>query len=191
MALETEHRGYTIRYSENGDEWTSYDAGTGMSAPTLSKLKEKIDRMIAAQKKKTAVEFLVIEEAISGKRQTLLIDAKATGYAGPKIESLNIYSSTQKVVKGHKVEAVYVGRSWGASNTKAARRVIDIEKCCPDTDATRAAVAEANRLGKLVEEAERAHRDAIKAIPRLTLSDIEELVKLSGIDPTGGLPAEK
>lgn len=187
MALETEHRGYKIRYGENSDEWFCNEAGDGMSAPTLSKLKDKINRMIASQKKKTAVDFLVIEDSgIIGNRKTLLTEARMTGYSGPEVSNKG-YSSLEKVVTGHKVEAVYVGRKWGKSDERAARRVVNLKDCCPDTDAVRKALAEVNRLGEAAKLADKAHREAIEAIPRLTLADIDTLVKLSGIDPTGGL----
>ena len=60
MSIETNHRGYLIRYSENGDEWVSYEAGDGMAAPTLSKLKAKIDAMIAKDKKRSGMSFVVL-----------------------------------------------------------------------------------------------------------------------------------
>lgn len=190
MTLETTHRGYTIRYSENEDKWRSYDAGDGMEAETLSKLKEKIDRMIARQKKETAISFLVIMDDVS-ERQTVLTEAKMTAYLGPKVGNVN-YSSSQKEVKGHSVEAVYVARSFGSKpDEKAARRSLDLSKCCPDTPEVEAALDEANRLGRIASEANMAHRKAVAAIPRMTLDDIESLVKLSGIDPTGGIGGVK
>lgn len=186
MSLETTHRGYTIRYSENGDKWCSYDAGDGMEADTLSKMKEKIDRMITKAKKETAVDFLVIEDDPSA-HKTTLTEAKMTGYLGPRLGRADGYSSLRKKVEGHRVEAVYVAKRWGMRGEKAARRGIDLQECCPDTPEVHAALEEANRLGLLARQAEAAHRKAVAAIPRLTLADIDHLVKLSGIDPTGGL----
>ena len=185
MSIETTHRGYKIRYSENGDEWTSYEAGDGMSAPTLSKLKEKIDRMIAKAKKETAVDFLVIEDNGSGKK-TILTEAKMTAYLGPDVGNKG-YSSLEKEVKGHRVEAIYVARKWGKADEKAARRSLSLSDCSPDTSEAHEALAEANRLGLLAEKAAADHRRAVAAIPRLTLADIETLVKLSGIDTTGSI----
>lgn len=185
MALETSHRGYTIRYSENEDKWRSYDAGDGMEAETLSKLKEKIDRMIAKQKKVTAINFFVLENDVGGGKNGLT-EAKMTAYLGPKIGNVS-YSSLKKEVKGHSVEVIYVARKYGKRDEKAARRSIDLSDCCPDTAEAHAALAEANRLGALAKRAAEDHRKAIDAIPRMTLADIEALVKLSGIDPTGAI----
>jgi hypothetical protein len=185
MTLETTHRGYTIRYSENQDKWWSHDAGDGMEAETLTKLKEKIDRMIAKAKKATAVHFLVLDSDMSG-RKTFMTEAKMTGYLGPKIGNKTGYSS-EKEVKGHNVEAVYVSSRWGRPDEKAARRSASLDACCPDTPEVHAALAEANRLGRLARQAGEDYRKAVAAIPRMTLADIDQLVKLSGIDPTGGL----
>ena len=186
MSLETTHRGYTIRYSENEDKWRSYDAGDGMEAETLSKMKDKIDRMIAKSKKVTAIDFLVIENEHSNYK-TALTEAKMTGYLGAKIASVNAHSSLHKEVKGHNVEAIYVSAKWGKRDERAERRSVCLSECCPDTQEVRAALAEANHLGLIARQAQELHRKAVAAIPRLKLADIEQLVKLSGIDPTGGL----
>ena len=185
MALETSHRGYAIRYSENEDKWRSYEAGDGMEAETLSKLKDKIDRMIAKQKKETSINFFVLEGDHS-RLVNSLTEAKMTAYVGPEMKNKS-YSSTEKVVVGHKVEAIYVASNWGKRGEKAARRSIGLNDCCLDTAEVHAAVAEANRLGTIAKQAAAAHHNAVKAIPRMTLADIESLVKLSGIDPTGAI----
>jgi hypothetical protein len=185
MTLETTHRGYTIQYSENQDKWWSHDAGDGMEAETLSKMKDKIDRMIAKSKKATAVHFLILDNDQSG-RKTTLTEAKMTGYIGPKVVNKTGYSS-EKVVKGHSVEAVYVSSRWGRPDEKAARRSTGLDNCCPDTPEVHAALADANRLGQLARQADEDYRKAVGAIPRMTLEDIDHLVKLSGVDPTGGL----
>jgi len=89
-------------------------------------------------------------------------------------------SSFDKVVTGHKVEAVYVATRWGNKDERAARRTADLSTFCPDAPETHAAIAEANRLFGLAKEADRLHRAAVKAIPRLSIDDIAQLVALSG-----------
>jgi len=180
MSLTTEHRGYKITYSENGDEWSSYDAGDGMSAPTLSKLKAKIDAMIAKQKKRAGFACIVIEqEGFGGSSKTIITDALITGYLGPKTERKGSSRFDESVVIGHNVEAVYVATKWGKKDERAARRSAELSSFCPDTPETHAAIAEANRLHELSKLAEAAHRAAVKAIPRLTIEDIAQLVALS------------
>lgn len=185
MTLETNHRGYLIRYSENEDKWRSYDAGDGMEAETLSKLKEKIDRMIAKQKNKTAISFLVLDDDYNSQK-TGVTEAKMTAYLGPQLKNKS-YGSVEKVVDGHKVEAIYASRKWGKREERAARRAISLTDCCPETQEVHVALAEANRLGMIAKRAAEDHRKAVAAIPRMTLADIDSLVKLSGIDPTGGI----
>jgi hypothetical protein len=113
-----------------------------------------------------------------------------TGYIGPKIGNKTGYSS-EKEVKGHSVEAVYVSERWGRPDEKASRRSTSLDDCCPDTPEVHAALAEANRLALLARKADEDYRKAVAAIPRMTLADIDQLVKLSGIDPTGGLGVKK
>ena len=48
--METEHKGYKIRYSENGDEWSCFDLGDAVSAPSLSACKAKIDALLKEQR---------------------------------------------------------------------------------------------------------------------------------------------
>jgi len=188
VSLETEHRGYKIRYGENSDEWYSSDAGDNMTAPTLSALKTKIDRMIAKQKKNTAIDAMVLDVSLSviSNEKTTAINAKLTAYVGPELAKRGGISSGQQVT-GHKVETIYVATRWGKADERPARRVISLSNCCPIGPATDAAIEEANRLGEIAKQAVQQHRKAIDAIPRLTLDQIEALVKISGIDPTGGL----
>ncbi len=188
MTIQTEHRGYKIIYSENADEWTSLEAGDRMNAPTLSKLKEKIDRMVSSQKKATAVDCVVIESEGYASSPTFVAEARMTAYVGPVLENKS-HSSLQKRVKGQKVEVVYASTKYGQKE-RAARREVELRSCCFDTPEFRAALDAANKIAAEVSALIDKHRKAVAAIPRLTLESIDALVKLSGVDPTGELDAE-
>lgn len=178
MSLETEHRGYKIRYSENGDEWTCYDAGNGMTAPTLSKMKEKIDRMALAERK--ASSFRCLE--FSGYSSVDTEDASIIEYLGPTVEGGG-WTGKPHYISKHKVASVANRKG----KERPTRRESDLSNFLPDTPEVRAALEDLARLHKVAEEARKAFDAARKAIPRVTVADIAPLVKLSGIDPTGGL----
>ena len=70
---------------------------------------------------------------------------------------------------------------------RQSRRETDLSRCVPLGPETEAALAEARRLGKIMLDAENAYKAAVAAIPRVTIDQIDELIKVSGLDPTGGL----
>ena len=184
MALETEYRGYLIRYSENGDEWTCYDMGSGAaaSAPTLSKMKAKIDKYLLGIRKEAAVECLELE-TYSGLRIT---DAVIIEYLGPKVEGGG-WNRKPAHVSSHKVAAM----AQRTGRERTSRRETDLRDFIPNTPAANEAIDLARRLGNAAKDAERAYKEAVAAIPRLTIDDIAELVRVSGLDPSGGLALEE
>ena len=180
MALETEYRGYLIRYSENGDEWTCYDiaSGAGASASTLSKMKAKIDKYLLSVRKDAAVECLELETYSSLR----ITESAVTEYLGPKVEGGG-WNRGPVHVSSHKVAAM----AQRTGKDRPSRREASLRDFIPLSQEAQDAIALAKRLEKVAKDAERAYKEAVAAIPRLTLEDIAELVRISGIDPTGGI----
>lgn len=178
MTIETEYRGYKIIYSENGDEWRSFEAGDGMAAPTLSKLKEKIDRLALSERKAASFRCLEFSEYQGFK----VIETNIIEYLGPVMDGGG-WSHKPRYIARQKVASVSVRRG----KDRATRRETDLSVFLHDTPEVRAALGELERLHRAAEEARRAYDEAREAIPRVTVADIDALVKLSGIDPTGGL----
>lgn len=176
MSIETEYRGYNIRFSENEDEWRCYDAGDGIKHPKLSGVKAKIDSLLLAERKIGATMCFEIDKY---RGCVSLTESTVIEYLGPKLERRNNipFIAAQKVA--------VVSRRRG--NTKSARREDTLDGLAPDSDETRAAWAEAQRLHVILAAAQKTYDAAVKAIPRLTLADIQPLVKISGLDPTGGI----
>lgn len=185
MSLETEYRGYTIRYSENADEFQVLDVqGPKGRAPTLSKMKEKIDALYRQEREAAALDCYELQKG-SSSPETVLLEARLTEYEGPLVQRpwahhQKAYISEQKVAS--------ISRRGGSS--KAARRTAKLENMAPIGPETDAAVDEYLRLRGIENEAKAAADAAFAAIPRVTLEDISELVRISGIDPTGGLKTE-
>lgn len=180
MSLEVEYRGYRIIYSENMDEWTCFDIGRGKGAvaPTLSKMKAKVDDYLRSIRKEAAVNCLELH-TYGGLKA---FEATIVEYLGPQLDG-GAWTSRPKHVSGHKVAAM--AQRDGA--TRVSRQELSLTTLAPIGDATYAAMEEAKRREAILRAAERDLKEAIAAIPRLSLADIDALVKLSGIDPTGGL----
>lgn len=180
MSLSVEYRGYTIRYSENGDVWDSDAFKTFKhSAPTLSKAKEKIDNLLRDVRKQAALQCFELtggHNAPYGFRESTIIE-----YEGPKLEG-GSWTGKKQYVDTHKVGIVS-----NRSGTKSARADGYLNTLVHATTEDQMKVDQANRLLSQAKAIEDEAKALIKSIPRVTLDDIQELVRISGIDPTGGL----
>jgi len=169
MSLKTEYRGYEIRYSENQDEWVCYDCG--VTEPTLSKAKAKIDALHLKMRKAAATPCYEIRE---DGFTVGLEDATVIQYRGENWEEPWM-SSKKARFRGHRVASMC---QRGVSSRKS-RRDCYLHTLVPQTEEARAAAAEAARLGEIAKAADKAYREAIDAIPRLDIEDIEGLVEAS------------
>ena len=176
MSISTEYRGYRINYSENQDEWSCYEAGTGFSHAKLSGVKAKIDALFLAERKRGATACLEME-SLYGSACVAMIDATVIEYLGPKLDRHN----GVLVIVGQKVAVV--ARRRGSE--KAARRECELSSLAQNTPETLAAWAEAQRLYLIYADAKKAYDAAVTAIPRLSLDDVMPLVTISGISPEG------
>lgn len=176
MTMETEYKGYKITYSENGDEFVCYDAGHGMSAPTLSKIKEKIDRIALSIRKAEKVSCYELG------RDAEITESDVIEYLGPKVE--RPWSGERKPYIAQQKIAV-IARRRGSE--KASRREANLSDLMPDTPEAHAALAKAQAAYKAWQDAQKEFQAAHGAIPRLNIEDVAALVKVSGLDPTGGL----
>jgi hypothetical protein len=177
-SITTEYRGHEIRYDQNADEWTSYDlAGKTKSSPSLSKIKAAIDAMYLAERKANATACLEVRNHTSLK----VVDATLVEYLGPTIER-SLHSQMRRI-SDHKVASV--ARREGSSKPSRCEMPLScFAPLSPETDAALVRVREAETV---LRRAQKAYKDAVAAIPRVTLDDIADLVRLSGIDPTGGI----
>lgn len=169
MTLRVEYRGYTISYNQNRDSWECYDCGIH-NEPTLSKVKEKIDKMHLKLRKESALECYEIAAVHSN--VVRVYEATVIDYLGPKME--RVWPSREYKEVGHKVAAV-ADRGAG----RRARRETMLGDLAPITDEVHAKIEEANRLGRIATEAKEAFVAAVRDIPRVRLEDIEGLVKAS------------
>lgn len=173
--LTVEHRGYKIRYSDNEDNWWCPELGSGKAASSesLRKIKERIDKVLLTERKASALSCFELE--IGGRANAT--EADIIEYLGPRID----YAS-------RKVDEQRVGvTARRRGNEKVTRSERSLSSLMPDTPEAHAALAEAKRLQAIADEAKKVADAALNAVPRVTIDMIEALVKISGMDPTGGL----
>lgn len=174
--IEVSHRGYTIRYADNADEWTCYDVqdakGRSYSSPKLSNVKAAIDKMLLDVRKSNALACfeLGIPTSFYGPKKTA---AKIIEYVERKVER-DHYGKKPDTVR-HIVASV----AQRGSSERAARRNEDIDKFMPDTPEAHEAFARFEAAAAREREAHAQTQAAFAAIPRVTVEMISELVRVA------------
>ena len=175
--IEVTHRGYTITFNENSDEWYCRElSGKSYSAPKLSTIKASIDRMLLSVRKKSAITCYEVSGGHS--RDPSKTEAQIVEFITTKNE--RDYSGKAKPPV-HIVASVAQRRG----SAKASRREVSIADLMPDTPEAHAAF---DRLVKATEREVAAHKEtlaALNAIPRVTFEMITDLVKLADEKPEG------
>ena len=179
--LTVEHRGYKIRYSDNDDNWWCPELGSGKAASSesLRKIKERIDKVLLNERKASALSCFVFKDYQSPN----VVEADLIEYLGPNFDGGG-YSHKPRHVSDQKIAIT----SLRGGKDRISRRETTLSSLIPDTPEAHAALAEAKRLFLIADEAKKVADAALKAVPRVTIDMIERLVKISGLDPTGGLP---
>lgn len=171
MSIETAHRGYTVRFSENEDNWRCYDLD--LENASLAKLKEQIDKLLLKVRKESAVDVLIVGSEYSSHftvTEGRAIDAKIgyerhrSGYTGQETKE-----PTRKVSLG-----IFSNRRGGDRGGKSFYPISDVSLPTPEVYA---AVAEVERLRKIAKAAEEAVRAAVRAIPRISEEDVAGLIR--------------
>ncbi|MEP1253729.1 MAG: hypothetical protein ABJI29_03165, partial [Alphaproteobacteria bacterium] len=159
---------------QNMDAWGCYDCGIS-GEPTLTKAKEKIDKMHLKLRKESA--FPCYEIAMSETRECVRVkadEATVIDYLGRK-ESRS-WSSREVKFEGHKVASM--ARRGGSA--RRARRETLLHLLAAQTPEVHAAIEEADRLGEIAHAAKVKFQEAFRAIPRVEFDEIAGLVEASG-----------
>lgn len=168
--IQTEHRGYTVRYSENEDNWRCYDLD--LEDASLAKLKERIDKLLLKVRKESAVDVLIVGSEHSSHftvTEGRAIDAKV-GFERQR----SSYSSEAKEPIRKVSLGIFSNRRGGDRGGKSFYPISDVSLPTPEVYA---AVAEVERLRKIAKAAEEAVRAAVRAIPRISEEDVAGLIR--------------
>lgn len=154
--LETEFRGYRIRYAENQDVWRCHELD--MDGATLTQLKNKIGRYLAkiAKTAETVPAFVV-------------------SY-GDRFEEVNIVS-VANTLSYSKEPQVWTSKDrvepWrGATRIVKDRRKHDASTAILDTPENRVLIEEAKRLLAIARDAKKVADEAVRLIPRIDVSTL-------------------
>lgn len=148
--LSIEYRGSTIRFNENSDEWSCLDHNA--SNPSLAKVKAKIDRILAAERKiKGGIPAIHI--STSGAVDASILSRAEDGYLGrPQVWARR---------------SVFGG--------KASRHKDALGDLVHDTPENRATLAQAAEIQKEAAAIAKKARELIASIPRVKVEEIAHL----------------
>lgn len=169
MSIETEYRGYTIRYNENSDEWNCYEAR--VSNVSLAKVKAKIDRLHLKMRKAAAFDCLYLG-APHGKPD--LRDARAIDYRFRREKNYSSWTGEgPEFIEVHEVAVMMTGMFKDAPG-KSWAKLESLAPLGPETDVALERVRQAQAE---VEAAEARRKEAWAAVPRLTFEDVAALAE--------------
>jgi len=166
--IKTEYRGHGIIYSENGDEWWCSDIN--YTNGSLQKIKARIDKMYLDLRKRSATPAF----EISNYNGPVKTEATVVEYIGEVWEGGGWNTKKPRQLVDHKI-AVVAKRT---GSEKASRREEKLSTLMATTPEAEAAFAEYVRLHAIAREAKKVADAAFDAIPRLTLDDVAELVRI-------------
>ena len=175
--ISVEHRGYTIRFSENADEWSCNDVqtkdGRYLSSPSLAKVRAGIDRMLLDVRKASAVRAI----EIGSSHHPSFVEALITEF----IKTVNNRDYKNRELPPKHVVAVVSTRG---GDKKAARRLVTLNDLAPDTPEAHGAFEYFKAKEAEAATAAAVAREAFDGIPRMTLDMIEPLVRIAegGVD---------
>lgn len=156
--IETEFRGYRIRYSENQDVWRCHDLD--MDGTTLTQLKNKIGRYLA-KIAKTAETIPAIHVTYGDDFTPCFIVSVANTLNYKKQPQVWTYTEREEMYRG-------------AARVVKTRAKIDASSIILDTSENRVAVVEAKRLLSIAREAKKVADVAVAAIPRIDVSALQK-----------------
>ena len=145
--LSIEYRGCTIRFNENSDEWSCLEHNA--SNPVLAKVKAKIDRILAAERKAKG-GMAAIHISTQGAVDATIMARAEDGYLGrPQVWA-------RRVKYGGKV----------------ARHKDALGDLVHDTPENRAILVQAAEIHKEAAAIAKKARDLIASIPRVKVEEI-------------------
>lgn len=149
--IETEHRGYKIRYSENEDVWRAY--ALDAEGVTLTAVKRKID---AIDRKARSVETIAAFRI--GFRDNVEAGT-ITAKVGRSVTGRNRYWDQKEAV-------------WFVNLQTKSRSRVELKDLIEDTPENRARLDDYVRLCNEVSRIEAQAKSVLEAIPRMAMESM-------------------
>jgi hypothetical protein len=168
--MQTEYRGYEIRFSENSDEWGCY--AIGFHHEKLSKVKAKIDAMHLKLRKGAAVDCFVLECARYMGGYSLK-EAKVIDYLGPIREK----KSFERVGTGPVIDHEVAVMSTFSDAERLSRRTMSLSNLYVDEAQNH--MAGINEIERQIATLQKELSKRKAALPCLPIEMLSDLVKAS------------
>jgi hypothetical protein len=156
IPIETEFRGYTIRYAENEDVWRCHQLD--MDGSTLTQLKDKIGRYLARIARAAEVTP-AFHYVYGGRFEPCFIVSVSNTLNYKKQPEVWTYTEREEVWRG-------------STRTVKDRKRFDADSMILDTPENRLLIDEAERLRALADAADKAAKEAARIIPRVDVSTL-------------------
>lgn len=153
------YNGYAIVFREDEDEW--YCHALRLSAPKLSTLKAKIDKLDATARR-VSVPALRLDHYGTASPVAVVMVAKPKDWDRPNFEE-------QREGRRDRVPTVWTMVSNGNSKERSKHR---LDQCFFPTESNLATLAEADKMAAEIKRLETARKVTLAMIPRLTLDDL-------------------
>lgn len=165
--LTTEHRGYTIRYTESADEWRCFDLD--VDAPTLTKAKEKINALLLKHRKAAALDVLIVS---ARHRSLSIIEGKAMDHKTRRQTRRNPETGRYDPFREHQIGVMAQYRG----NKRPSKDFVTLDDLALPTPEVYAAIEKCRDSERRLKAAQQDYDACLKAIPRLTEEDIAGLI---------------
>lgn len=157
MDFEGEHRGIKFYYSENMDKWVAHSLS--LEADTLSKLKDKINRLLSSTAKGAGVKCLIIRR-YSGDDE--LLEGQILSAPTSREVSVGTFSKPKTKI----IYSVLVSYNEGNKTRRSTFELDQLAVDCPEARAIWDSVIAHRKVA-------RAHEDDAEklcaTIPRMTI----------------------
>jgi hypothetical protein len=167
--IETTHRGYKIQYGENNDEWWCHELD--ITSKSLQRVKRRIDQIQLKERKESAVECFELTSSHTAGGRTKLSYAKVIEYGGAKKpygykEGDPLQQEVYALTRNRDSDRMRRSKFNMDNMIRKESGVMDTLGCIH--------ILEAQRY-----DLDQEIKALVKSLPRLTLDDIEPLVRIS------------
>lgn len=175
--METEYRGYQIRFSEKEEKWGCYDIE--FSHDKLSKVKERVDAMHLKLRKGAAFDCYMLG---TERGLTVLAEAKVIDYIKPIREQRP--GTFERVYTGPIIDHEFAVMAKHHGRDRMSRRACSLSNVIDLSAAD--CLAALNDLERQAADLAKRIADAKAALPRVRFDDLADLVKAASHSFTEG-----
>lgn len=173
--IEIQYRGYAISFGHNSGLWSCRELD--LENIDISKVKAGIDRICLKLRKENAVDCLYLTHGDE------LHPAKIIEYAGHSTKRIGPAGTGPRVFEHH---LVYAMRPSYSSTDRHSRQRDNLDSFIQPGPLTDAILAEINSERETIKRAKQRIYELKQQYPRVTIDDIQALVKIAAVEAEAG-----